>query len=64
VSQVETLAKSMCIAGALGSSALPVAAEATTEGKSEAPFTSISNRGAIGLAKIEVGDAAKVPASE
>ena len=64
--QVETLAQSMCIAGALGSSALPAAAEAITEGKSEAQFTSISNRGAIGLAKTrtEVGDAAKVPASE
>ena len=63
-SQVEMLAKSMCIAGALGSSALPAAAEATREGKSEAQFTLISNRGAIGLVKNEVGDADKVHTSE
>jgi oxidoreductase len=62
--QVETLAKSMRIAGILGSSALPPAADATKEGKDDAPFTLISNRGSIGLAKTEVGGAAEASASK
>jgi oxidoreductase len=61
--RVETLAKSMRIAGILGSSALPPAAEATKEGKGDAPFTLISNRGAVGLAKTEEGDTANASAS-
>jgi len=40
----------MLIAGQLGSSALPPGAGALKEGKDK-PFTSISNRGAIALAK-------------
>jgi len=49
--RVETLAKSMRMAGILGSSALPAVADATKEGKGDTQFTLISNRGAIGLAK-------------
>jgi hypothetical protein len=54
----------MRIAGLRGSSALPPAADVTKEGKFDAPFTSISNRGSIGLAKTEVGGAAEASASK
>jgi len=49
---VSDLAKSMRIAGELGSSALPSVAEASKEGN-DAPFTVIYNRGAVALAKMD-----------
>jgi len=49
---VPTLAKSIRIAGQLGSSALPPVAKASKEGK-DTPFTVIGNEGAAALAKTE-----------
>lgn len=49
------LAKSMCIAARLGSSALPAAAEAyKTGGDTGTPFTIINNRGAVALGQSEL----------
>lgn len=50
---VTTLAKSIRIAGQVGSGALPAAAKATKEGN-DTPFTVIDNKGIIALAKTEV----------
>jgi hypothetical protein len=50
--QVPALAKSMRIAGQLGSSALPPIAEASKEGH-DTPFTAIGNKGAVALAKTD-----------
>jgi len=47
------LGKSVRIAGQLGSSALPPAAEASEVGE-DTPFTVISNKGAVALAKTDV----------
>jgi len=49
--QVPTLAKSMLIAGDVGSSSLPASAGATKEGTPDAPFTVIGNAGALHMAK-------------
>lgn len=49
--QVPTLAKSIVLAGRLGSSALPAAANATKAGKEGEQFTVVGNAGAISLAK-------------
>lgn len=43
----------MVRAGLLGSSALPAAADAEKAGAQSAPFTVISNKGALSLAKSE-----------
>ncbi|KAF4569541.1 Protein fmp52, mitochondrial [Pleurotus pulmonarius] len=51
--EISTLAKSMRIAGALGTSALPASAEAVKAGTSDAPLTVINNIGAIKLAESE-----------
>lgn len=48
--QVPILAKSISLAGQLGSSALPSVAEATKAGN-DTPFTLIGNKGAVALAK-------------
>jgi len=48
---VSALAKSMRIAGELGSAALPAAASASTAGAPQVPFVVIDNEGAIMLSK-------------
>ncbi|CAK5267361.1 unnamed protein product [Mycena citricolor] len=50
---ISTLAKSLLIAGRLGSSGLPPAAKATTAGEEGAKFTLITNAGALALAAHE-----------
>ncbi|KIK57084.1 hypothetical protein GYMLUDRAFT_173499, partial [Collybiopsis luxurians FD-317 M1] len=51
--KVETLAKAIAKAGALGSAALPSVAAATKEGKKGSEFTVVGNTGAHALAKYE-----------
>jgi oxidoreductase len=51
--QVPILAKSIVLAGQLGSSALPPVAEASKAGQ-DTPFTLIGNKGAVALAKTAV----------
>jgi len=51
--EVSTLAKSLVLAGKLGSSALPQVAEASKAG-GETPFVIIGNQGAVALAKMAV----------
>jgi len=46
---ISTLAKSLVVAGKLGSSALPASAQAKKEGKDSASFTLIDNAGALVL---------------
>ncbi|KAL0953982.1 hypothetical protein HGRIS_005141 [Hohenbuehelia grisea] len=51
--QITTLAKSIRIAGTLGSASLPAEAKAHKEGSESAPFTVIGNAGALKLAATE-----------
>ncbi|KAG6844582.1 hypothetical protein H0H87_005731 [Tephrocybe sp. NHM501043] len=51
VSLISTLAKSVVAAGAFGSTGLPVCAQATKVGNSNASFTLIKNPGALALAE-------------
>jgi oxidoreductase len=51
--QVSVLAKSIRIAGELGTTALPPAAQAVQEGEAAARWTAIYNRGAVRLAEAE-----------
>ncbi len=49
--QVKVLAKSISVAGYLGSSSLPAAANASIIGSGDSKFTVIPNSGSIGLGK-------------